>query len=204
MSNSKARTGALPPLKRRSTVILLALVVGSAALIFAGQTWIEIAPTGQIVQTDGISVSGTEATNLVTAFSVVALAAAAALSLAGKWAARTIGVLIILAGGVNIGSTVNVLADPQSAAAPVVGEATGLRVVAGEYAVTAQPMATIICSALLVLIGVLVLLYHRHWKRNRKYDTTAGAEPERAERSGHLDEIDAWDALNAADDPTLR
>lgn len=204
MSSPTAKSAALPPLKRRSTLILLALVVAAATLIFAGQPWIQIVPSGQIVQTDTIEVSGTEATNLVTAFSVVALAAAAALSLAGKWAARVIAVLIMVAGGVNIGSSIGVLADPQNAAAQVVGEATGLRVVAGEYTLSAQPILTMACSALLMLIGLLVLLFHRHWRRNRKYDTAAAAGQEQAESRGHLDEIDAWDALSAEEDPTLR
>ena len=204
MSTPTAKAGTLAPLKRRSTVILLALVVAAAGLIFAGQTWIQITPAGQIVQTEQINVSGSEATNLVTAFSVVALAAAAALSLAGKWAARVIGGLIIVAGAVNIGSTLTVLADPQNAATPVVGEATGVRVVAGDYVLTTQPMLTIICSALLVLVGVLVLVSHRHWKRSRKYDSSATAQTQPGGSRGHLDEIDAWDSLSAEEDPTLR
>ncbi|MFC0580919.1 Trp biosynthesis-associated membrane protein [Micrococcoides hystricis] len=204
MTASTPKANRQPFYQKRATVILFALIIATAALIFAGQTWIQVSSSDQIVHTDRIDVAGGDATNLVTAMTVVSLAAAAALSLAGTWAARIIGMLIAGAGIVNVFAISTVLADPQTAAASVVAEATGMRVIPGEYTVTAAPILTLVLSVLLAAMGILVLFVHRFWKRNRKYDTAAAGPAETESSGGHLDEIDAWDALSAEEDPTLR
>ena len=199
---------AVPRFQRRATVIMAGVLVAAATLIFAGQTWIDVTPAGQIVQTPHILVSGGDVSSLVSALTVVALAASAALSIAGKWAARLIGVLIGGVGVINVVTIITTMNDLATAASTAVADATGLKEVRGEYVATAAPTITLLLSGLLIVVGVWVIIAHRHWKQSRKYDSAAQKSASQStgdtEQGSHLDEIDAWDALSASEDPTIR
>jgi hypothetical protein len=110
----------------------------------------------------------------VTAFALVALAAALAVSIAGRVARWIIAVILVLSGvGIALSSAAVAL-DPSGAAEPAIGTAIGVSGGSGAEA-TASPMpwVAVVAGILLVLAAAWVVLAGRTWGVNRRYDTGA-------------------------------
>ena len=186
--------------QRKGTVVLGGVLAAAAAFGTTTRTWLEVTLPQADVQTPQVAVAGSDAATSVTAFALVALAAALAASIAGRVARWVISVVLLLSGlGVMIASWV-VIRDPQQGAAGAIGEATGVTGGAGiEVHMNAMPWLAAAAGALIVLAGLWLAIAGRHWKTSRRYTTaadTADGEP--------IDDIDSWDRLTRGEDPTGR
>ncbi|WP_247828932.1 Trp biosynthesis-associated membrane protein [Arthrobacter antioxidans] len=170
---------------RRGVVVLGIVVLALLAFGATTQTWLTVRLPQDAVQTPDLAIAGSDAATPVTAFALVALAAALAVSIAGRVARWIIAVILVLSGvGITMSSAAVAL-DPSSAAEPAIGTAIGVSGLAGADAVpTAMPWVAAAAGVLLVLAAAWVVLAGRTWGINRRYDAgasrTAHASPERA------------------------
>lgn len=183
--------------------VLVILVGGAVALIGATQTW--VSATGfEAAHISNVQLSGQEASPVISAMSLVTVAAGAALSIArniGRW---IIGIVAIL-GSVAMGwATITVLSSPLDAAAQKIAETTGttgMEDIAANIEVSMLPWLTILGSAFALLGGIVTLTVGAHWptSKTKKYDLGDQKQPA---PDGQLDEIDTWDELSRGEDPT--
>ncbi|WP_052274268.1 Trp biosynthesis-associated membrane protein [Arthrobacter sp. L77] len=170
---------------RRGVVVLGIVVLALLAFGATTQTWLTVRLPQDAVQTPDLAIAGSDAATPVTAFALVALAAALAISIAGRVARWIIAVILVLSGvGITMSSAAVAL-DPSSAAEPAIGTAIGVSGLAGADAVpTAMPWVAAAAGVLLVLAGAWVVLAGRTWGINRRYDAgasrTVHASPGRA------------------------
>lgn len=186
--------------------VLILLLGGVLALIGATQTW--VTATGfEAAHIDQVQLSGQEASPVITAMALVAIAAGAALSIArsiGRW---IIGVVVIIASLTMGWTTISVITDPLGAVAVKIAETTGT---SGTAAPTAQldvsvlPWLTVTGALIALAGGVITLIIGRRWPvgKTKKYDVGEQQQPPQADRDGQLDEIDTWDELSRGEDPT--
>lgn len=187
----------------RSMTVLVLLLGGTLALIGSTQTW--VTATGfEATHITNVELSGQEASPVITAMSLVTIAAGAALSIArnvGRW---IIGCVAIL-GALAIGSTtINVIFNPLNAAAQKISESTGTTAttdVAGDIEVSLLPWLTVLGAVIVLAGGIIALTYGSRWSlgKTKKYDISG---PTPVDDDGQLDEIDTWDELSRGEDPT--
>ncbi|PPB50073.1 hypothetical protein C4K88_05210 [Arthrobacter pityocampae] len=158
-------------LTRRGVVVLGIVVLALLAFGATTQTWLTVRLPQDAVQTPDLAIAGSDAATPVTAFALVALAAALAVSIAGRVARWVIAAILVLSGiGITLSSTAVAL-DPSSAAEPAVGTAIGVSGLAGaEASATALPWVAAAAGVLLVLAAGWVLVAGRTWGINRRYD----------------------------------
>jgi len=195
-----------PVWARKSTLVLLIVVLALAVFGTTTQTWITVSlDANQLGQAAGgqhtLPVQGSKAATTVTALALVALAGGLAASIAGKFARWVITAIIMLASAGIITAAATVLADPLAAAQGSIAAATGITGGAAQVAVTAFPVLAVVAGALLALGALLIIPAGRHWKSRTKYDA-AKAAGSPAPAAGPVDEIDSWDRLSRGDDPT--
>ncbi|WP_449281454.1 Trp biosynthesis-associated membrane protein [Leucobacter sp.] len=175
---------------------------GAAALAAGSQTWVSFMLDGtHRVET----ITGHAANAALTPVSVALIAAALALTIAGRVFRRVLGALVALLGAGLIALTSGVLADPLAAAGGRITELTGI---AGGAAgsevlwsdVSAWGWVSLLAGALAVALGAIVLLFSGRWgAAGRKYDSApkaAGAP------GGAPDRISDWDSLSEGTDPS--
>lgn len=191
----------------RSKLWLLAAIAlaGGMALYSATQVWVSLSLAEGAAAFGRLDVTGQQVNQSLSPVAIAALAAALALTIAGKVFRRILGVLVLLLGAGLAAIAIAVLRDPTAAVAGRLAEATGLAGSAQAGLITSTQMSplvllTLVAGALLVLLGVLVLLLGGQWKTaGRKYEADSGsARPV----SDEPDRISDWEALNAGDDPT--
>lgn len=206
MNTARALT---PAWRRKSTVVLAAVLVSLAAFGTTTQTWLHVHLPQGGVQTPDLSVAGSDAATSVTALALVGLAAALAVSIAGRVARAVIAVLLGLAGTGIAWTCLRILAEPAAAASAAIGKATGM--IGGAASVTLTPWPALAAAAgvLMVLCAVWIVAAGRHWPAARKYGGAGRAKVQGrkadgspADRSGPVDEIDSWDQLSRGNDPT--
>jgi uncharacterized membrane protein (TIGR02234 family) len=183
------------------------MVIVAVALLAFGtttQTWLSVRLPQEAVQTPDLAVPGSDAATPVTAFALVALAAALAVSIAGRTARWIIAGILLLAGAGIILTSIRVAVDPAAAAAPAVGEAIGISGgSAVEASATAMPWLAALAGLLLAGAAVWLTIAGRRWEKSRRYETAPGAPaPASGGASAHADDIDSWDQLTKGEDPT--
>ncbi|MBG6181222.1 Trp biosynthesis-associated membrane protein [Arthrobacter sp. CAN_A1] len=189
--------------QRKGTVILATVMFSLAAFASTTQTWLTVILPQDAVQTPDLQIPGSDAATAVTAFALVALAAALAVSIAGR-IARVLVVAILLIAGVGIvWNSIRVVADPTGAAAPAIGEAIGVSTGSGaELVLTVFPWLAAAAGVLLVGTAVWMLIAGRSWNRSSRYEKVAAENPTAPKTTAHSDEIDSWDQLTKGKDPT--
>lgn len=191
--------------RRKGTVVLATVIFTLIAFASTTQTWLQVRLPQDAVQTPDIQVPGSEAATAVTAFALVALAAALAVSISGKTARMIISGVLVVAGGGIVWNSLRVLADPVGAAAPAIGNAIGVSSGSGAgITATAMPWAAVVAGLLLVLAAVWIGIAGRSWGRSRRYENVTAVDTRRdvAATTAHADEIDSWDRLTKGEDPT--
>ncbi|MHA7277157.1 Trp biosynthesis-associated membrane protein [Arthrobacter sp. HLT1-21] len=189
--------------QRKGTVILATVLFSLAAFASTTRTWLTVVLPQDAVQTPDLQIPGSDAATAVTAFALVALAAALAVSIAGR-IARVLVVAILLIAGVGIvWNSIRVVADPAGAAAPAIGEAIGVSTGSGaELVLTAFPWLAAAAGVLLTGTAVWMLIAGRSWNRSTRYEKVAAENPTARTTTAHSDEIDSWDQLTKGKDPT--
>lgn len=187
----------------RSMTVLVLLLGGALALIGSTQTW--VSATGfEAAHVASVELSGQEASPVITAMSLVTIAAGAALSIARKVGRWIIGIVAVL-GALAIGwTTVHVLINPLEAAAPKIAETTGttnMADIAGNVEVSLLPWLTLLGAIIALFGGIIALTFGSRWPvgKTKKYDVGDQKQPG---HEGDLDEIDTWDELSRGEDPT--
>lgn len=199
---SKSKIAAGPAWKRKSTLVLLAVLAALAVFGTTTQTWIHVSfAQGQVQQAD-LSIPGSKAAVAVSALAIVALAGSLATTIAGR-IGRIITTSLVLLASIGIIAVVfGVLADPSGAAMSEVGKATGVVGVASNAATTWFPVAAVAAATILAIAALLMLIFGSGWTVRTKYDA-ASADTAKAAPGAPIDEIDSWDRLSRGDDPTL-
>ncbi len=114
--------GRPPRGQRRGTVVLVIVAVALLAFGTTTQTWLEVRLPEEAVQTPDLAVPGSEAATPVSAFALVALAAALAVSIAGRVARWFVAAILLIAGGGIVADSVladEALETVNKAAAPL-------------------------------------------------------------------------------------
>ncbi|MHA7238856.1 Trp biosynthesis-associated membrane protein [Arthrobacter sp. TMS1-12-1] len=171
---SAAERSAQGRFTRRGMVVLGIVVLALLAFGATTQTWLTVRLPQEAVQTPDLAIAGSDAATPVTAFGLVALAAALAVSIAGRVARWIIAAILVLSGvGITLSSAAVAL-DPSAAAEPAIGTAIGISGPAGaEAASTAMPWVAAAAGVLLVLAAAWVVLAGRTWGVSRRYDAGA-------------------------------
>lgn len=187
----------------RSMVVLVLLLGGALALIGSTQTWVT-ANGFEAAHITNVTLSGQEASPVITAMSLVSIAGGAALSIArniGRWIIGCVAILAALAIGTT---TINVLVSPINAAAQKISETTGTTAttnVVEHLEVSLMPWLTVLGAVIILVGGIVALAYGSRWSlgKTKKYDMN---QPPPVRHDGPLDEIDTWDELSRGEDPT--
>lgn len=183
--------------------VLVMLLGGALALIGSTQTW--VTATGfEAAHISGVQLSGQEASPVITAMSLVTVAAGAALSIArhvGRWIVGCVAILGALAIGFT---TINVIVDPLAAATQKIAETagtTGTAEVVGNIDVSLAPWLSILGAVIALTGGIIALTLGSRWpvSKTKKYDAAGATQ---VDPDGQLDEIDTWDELSRGEDPT--
>lgn len=180
-------------------------LAGAVALYSATQVWVTLTLAEGAAASSWLEATGQQVNQSLSPVAIAALAAALALTIAGRVFTRVLGVLVLLLGAGIAAIAVSVLRDPGAAVAGRLAEATGLEGSAQAglvHATMASPLVTVTLAAgaLLVVLGALVLLFGGRWKAaGRKYE----AESTRTRAaSDEPDRISDWEALNDGEDPS--
>lgn len=192
-----------PWYRRKSILVLAALLFAAIAFGASTQTWLNVSVSQGAIKASDIAIPGSKAATAVTALTLVAAAGALALSVSGR-VGRIIAGGIILLAAVGVAATaISVLADPQAAADGPVGAQIGVTGIPVDASVTALVWVALAASILLLLTAVGVLAWGRKWSGSKKYRYQRGAGSDSAPATGEpLDDIDSWDRLSRGDDPT--
>ncbi|HWR84913.1 MAG TPA: Trp biosynthesis-associated membrane protein [Rhodoglobus sp.] len=183
--------------RRLRTVLVLAGIAAAALVLLAWtQAWFAVALTTGF----RLDVAGDRAAPALTALAFAGLAAAAALTIAGRVLRVVLGGLQVAIGGAVAVLSALALADPVGAAASTVTEVTA---VSGRESVTELvlavtpttfPYLAVIAGVAVAVVGLLVVLTASRWPgASRRYETDR-------DRSGTAS--GAWDALSGGEDPT--
>ncbi|WP_022870864.1 Trp biosynthesis-associated membrane protein [Yaniella halotolerans] len=187
----------------RGMTVLVLLIGGALALIGSTQTWVTAAGF-EATHLTQMTLSGQEASPVITAMSLVTIAAGAALSIArniGRWIIGCVAILGALAIGAT---TINVLVNPFNAAAQKISESTGTTATTNaveNIEVSLLPWLTVLGAVIVLVGGIIALTQGSRWSlgKTKKYDVN---QPTQANHDGPLDEIDTWDELSRGEDPT--
>ncbi|OUM42600.1 Trp biosynthesis-associated membrane protein [Arthrobacter sedimenti] len=176
---STSEPSAPPRFTRRGVVVMGIVLLALLAFGSTTQTWLTVRLPQDAVQTPDLTIPGSDASTPVTAFALVALAAALAVSIAGRLARWIIAVILVLSGLGIVLSSASVALDPAAAAEPAIGTAIGVSGLAGaEATASALPWLAVGAGVLLVLAAAWVVLAGRTWGVNRRYDTGASRSPQ--------------------------
>lgn len=159
---------------RRGIVVMGIVVLALLAFGSTTRTWLSVRLPQDAVQMPDLAIAGSDAATPVTAFALVALAAALAVSIAGRVARWIIAVILVLSGvGIAL-SSASVALDPAGAAEPAIGTAIGVSGLTGaEASATGMPWLAVVAGILLAFAAAWVVLAGRTWGVNRRYDAGA-------------------------------
>lgn len=188
---------------KRSLVTQI-FVWGALALIATTQTWVSIdVDAGVGVQQ--FEASGQGLNPALSPIAVAVLAAAVALTIAGRVFRRVLSVLVVLLGVGLIALVAGVMQDPVASAAGGLAELTGLAgsgnaELVTSVSVSAWPVVLGVSGVLACVSGMLVTVLSGRWVTSgQKYEPSAAAV--RTQSPG-ADRISDWDALSDGTDPS--
>lgn len=202
--------GSTPAGSSRGRIVFALLLAGGGALGLASTTWVR-APVRGADGPSVVAVSGAVAAPGSTALAVLVLAAAVALALAGRVAARLIAAVVTAAGLAGALVALTVLRDPLPAALAAAGEVIGADHLDGEAAITVWPAAFALVGGVVALLGGWALLAGGRWPTTgRRFDTAersggaAGAAPTISSppTDARAQAMDDWDAISRGEDPS--
>ena len=205
----------------RRTVVLLGVAAGLLALLTTLPVWVRATTSSALSAVVPVAAPGTDAAPAATAGALVVVAAALALTLAGRVGSRVVGVVLLLAGVVVTGSAVSVLSDPGPAASSADAEALGVGLLDEAATATVWPAVTAVLGLFVLLLGVAALRQAGRWRRDGRHEGRGTATPGPREvlpgepasdvsgpapsTSGTADagsDQESWDALSRGEDPT--
>lgn len=192
-------------MNKLSTARNLAFLGALGALLglwSATRTWITVDVQSNSVQIPQIVVDGATAAASVTALSIVVLAGALALLIAGKISRYIIGAISLLAGVAMIVAGITPILDPEGTAAVSVSTATGLAQNVGNYAVSAWPSVVILGAVLIILEALLVLSRSHIWPTKADKYARRAAKRSVEPKDESSRNISNWEQLSAGEDPT--
>jgi uncharacterized membrane protein (TIGR02234 family) len=195
----------------------LVVVGGGLALLASVPTWISASVEDVGLPTVTSQVNGRSVAPLVAACGLLALAGGFAALLAGSWARRAIGALLLVVGASAAWSVLAVLRTPEASVAGPLGDAVGLTSVTVAAATTSiWPVVAAVACTLVAVGGGWMLLRAGGWSGStRRYERGAPDEPgtrnesavgtDRASSAGEdpAGGTGLWDALDRGEDPTL-
>lgn len=153
----------------RRTVVLVAALAGALILIATTMPWITASGLGPTSVSSSVDVAGSEAAQTVTAMGLVALAAAAAVSIARRIARLVIAGLLLAAAAVTLAVVGSIIADPAAAAEASLGDITGTTEAAADYSL--RPAVWLAAVGAVLLVGpAVVLCGSRGWPESRRYE----------------------------------
>ncbi len=195
---------------RAKTLSLIGIALaGAVALIAGAQTWVSFMVEG-VESLE--AVSGHELNAALSPVALATVAAALALTIAGRVFRRVLGLLVALLGAGLTVLTWSVLVDPLRAITGKVAELTGITGSAAVSGVAVTGLqvspwayAGLVAGVFAALLGVCVLFLSGKWgAAGRKYevDSAPVAAVPQAARGDAPDRISDWDALTGGEDPT--
>lgn len=198
-------------LGRSKTVSIAGVALaGALALYGATQIWLTVELTAGAAAFTQIEITGQQLNQSLSPIALAALAAALALTIAGKVFRSILGAVVLLLGTGIIAIAIAVMAEPGASASGRISEATGiagaqqLQLIA-EVHTSFVVWVTAIAGALLVLFGLFVLIASGRWKQaGRKYDAAASGESRKVgnEMTAEPDRISDWESMNDGVDPS--
>lgn len=211
---------------RRNTV-LLAILGGVLSVISVTQTWVTATDIPSLTATD-VTLRGQDASPVVGAMALVAVASAVVMSMVHSLGRVIIGIAMIFLGVLMSWATIAVLADPLRHAQQQMAESVGVANIEGTISVSSITYLALVGAVLVFCAGIIAVSAGRNWstKASKKYtratvESAAGVYPvpttgtkppgKKATAEAHipatsdetLDEIDAWDELTRGEDPTV-
>ncbi|MGK0715971.1 Trp biosynthesis-associated membrane protein [Leucobacter sp. W1153] len=193
----------------RSKLPLLAVVAltGGLTMVAATQTWVNLLLVDGAAASGSLLVSGQDLNASLSPVAIAVLAAALALTIAGKIFRRVLGLLIAALGAGALAIAAGVLADPVGAAAGRLAEITAISGTAQQglvesSALSVWPFVTAVAGGALVVLGLLVAIVSGGWRAaGRKYESrTDSEEPVRGETD--TDRISDWERQSDGEDPS--
>lgn len=193
----------------RSKLPLLGAVAlsGGLALVAATQPWATIVLVEGAAAAGALQVSGQDLNASLSPVAIAALAAALALTIAGKIFRRVLGILVAALGAGAIAVAVGVLADPVGAAAGRIAEITAISgadqlALVQSSALSVWPLVTAIAGGALIVFGLLVVILSGRWgTAGRKYESRTDVDV--AERAAtEPDRISDWERQSDGEDPS--
>ena len=195
-------TGVTPGTGRRRPV-LAGVALGVAVLAVAGTGWVRATATSAIDPAVPVTVTGAAVAPAVSAGGLVVLAAAAALTLGGRWGRRLAAGGVALGGALVVAGSVGALAEPGRAARAAAQAAVGVDVLGAPATLTAMPWLALVLGASAVVLGLWTVVVADGWSdAPRRHEGGGGPEVRASPAAAGLQEHDAWDALSRGDDPT--
>jgi uncharacterized membrane protein (TIGR02234 family) len=198
-----------PRRSRGKLLVLLAIALASVAVLAgATQTWVTLSLVEGAAASSTLEASGQQLNASLSPLAIAALAAALALTIAGPWLRRLLGVLILLLGAGVAAIADAAMRDPWDVASARLAEVTGLAGAAQAGVVASGSTSPIIVLVLiagvvLAALGLLVLVLGGRWKAaGRKYESTPSGAAVGTAADGPRDRISDWDELSGGLDPT--
>ncbi len=186
--------------RRKSILVLAALLFAAVAFGASTQTWLHVSANQGAIRADNIAIPGSKAATAVTALTLVSAAGALALSISGRLGRIIAGSIVFLAGIGVAATAIAVLADPKGSANGPLGAQIGVTGIPIEASTTPLVWVALVAGVLLTFTAIAVLVWGRNWAGSKKYSYRRAAE---AQPEGEpLDDIDSWDRLSRGDDPT--
>jgi hypothetical protein len=196
----------MSPRRFKTLVILAGLAFSSASLLTWTQEWFSLSLTGSSAPEHTIAVGGDSAAPAILALSLSGLALVAALSLAGPFFRRVLGVLETLIGLSVVLAAISALADPIGASAELITKATGVsgaesvRDLVATTVQTPWPWLAVVFGVLIAGLGIAMLALGRRWPVSSTRFQSGHDDPDAAGPSSATD----WDSLTGGADPTSR
>lgn len=182
--------------RERTIVALLVIAVGGLVLLVSTRTFSTVHLTGR----PPLPVTGQAVAPALAPLGIVLIAAAAALTIAGRVARAVLGTVLVLLGAGVVLLALPTALDPLNGTRGAVIAATGVggdEVLAGVGGATGSvwPLVGAVAGLLAALLGAVVLVRSPRWPTGgRRFR----AEPARVS----TDPVDEWDALTRGTDPT--
>lgn len=193
----------------RSKLPLLGAVAlsGGLALVAATQPWATIVLVEGAAAAGALQVSGQDLNASLSPVAIAALAAALALTIAGKIFRRVLGILVAALGAGAIAVAVGVLADPVGAAAGRIAEITAISgadqlALVQSSALSVWPLVTAIAGGALIVFGLLVVILSGRWgTAGRKYESRTDVDVAELAAT-EPDRISDWERQSDGEDPS--